>query len=162
MKKCKSAFLWLLLSVLILLLDQWTKHWMLGHLSDQHVVSVLPFLNFVLRFNAGAAFSFLGDMGGWQVAALSAISIIVSVLLVNWLWRLDHSDWATALPISLILGGAIGNVIDRVRFGVVTDFIDFHVGAWHFATFNIADSAVSVGAVLLVLRLLYEAITRKS
>ena len=148
--------------MLIIALDQLTKQLVLQHISAHQVIKIFPFLNLILRFNAGAAFSFLGDAQGWQLYLLSSISIIISVILVVWLTRLARTEWWIALPISLILGGALGNLIDRVHYGYVVDFIDFHVGNWHFATFNVADSAVSVGAALLVLRLLYESFTRKS
>lgn len=154
----KKALPWIFISALIIALDQITKYIVLTHLTEQSVVHVFPFLNFILSFNAGASFGFLGAQNGWQVYLLSGVSIIVSVVLVIWLSRLSRSEWVLALPVSLVLGGALGNLIDRIRFGYVTDFIDFHVRNWHFATFNVADSAVSVGATWLVLRLLYESI----
>lgn len=160
--KKKSALCWLWMSAIIIVGDQATKYLVLRHLSYDQPVAVLPFLNFTLRFNTGAAFSFLGDASGWQIYLLAGISIVVSVLLIIWLSRLRYADWMTALPLSLILGGALGNLLDRVRFRYVVDFIDFHLGAWHFATFNVADAAVSVGAVGLILGLFYESITRKS
>lgn len=148
--------------MLVVLLDQVSKYAVLRHIAYEHSVTVLPFLNFTLRFNTGAAFSFLGQASGWQIYLLSGISIVVSVGLIVWLYCLKSSDWLMALPLSLILGGALGNLIDRVRFGYVVDFIDFHLGAWHFATFNIADAAVSVGAAGLILGLLYEHFASKS
>ena len=154
----KKALPWIFISAFIIVLDQITKYIVLTHLTEQSVIHVLPFLNFILRFNAGASFSFLGNASGWQVYLLSGISIFVSIILIIWLSRLPRSEWVLALPVSMVLGGALGNLIDRVRFGYVTDFIDFHVRNWHFATFNVADSAVTVGATWLVLRLLYESI----
>ncbi len=159
MKTNKKAWTWIFLSLFIIACDQLTKYIVLKKFTEQTVVHVLPFLNFILRFNSGAAFSFLGSSNGWQVYLLSGISLTVSLILVIWLCRLPRAAWMTALPVSLVLGGALGNLIDRVRFGYVTDFIDFHLGNWHFATFNIADSAVSVGATWLILRLLYEGFT---
>lgn len=158
----KKAYPWIFLSVFIIALDQFTKYSVLKHFTEQTVVHIFPFLNFIVRFNAGASFSFLGNASGWQVYLLSGISITVSTILIVWLSRLARSEWVIALPVSLVLGGAIGNLIDRVRFGYVTDFVDFHVRNWHFATFNVADSAVSVGATWLVLRLLYEGFVSKS
>lgn len=152
----KTAWPWIFISVIIIACDQFTKYLFLHHLTQQSTIPIFPFLNFILRFNAGASFSFLGNAGGWQVYLLAGISVVVSVILIIWLTRLPREEWWTSLPISLVLGGAIGNLIDRVRFGYVTDFIDFHVGNWHFATFNVADSAVSVGAACLVLIFLYE------
>jgi len=159
--RCTSAYRWFALSTLIVLLDQLTKYCASRYLSGSQVVHVFPFLNFILRFNEGAAFSFLSLQNGWQVYLLSGISIAVSIGLIIWICRLSQSAWVTALSLSLILGGAIGNLIDRLRFGFVVDFVDFHVKNWHFATFNVADSAVSVGVILLVLRVCYESVTGK-
>ena len=119
-------------------------------------------MNIIQRFNAGAAFSFLSNEGGWQIYVLSGIAVLVSFGLIVWLYRMPRYEWWNALPVSLVLGGALGNLIDRVRFGVVVDFIDFHVHNWHYATFNIADAAVCVGAAWLILRLFYESIISKS
>src|SRR3989338_4180129 len=160
--KNKKVWFWISCSFFIIVCDQLTKYLVIEHLTEQSVVQVLPFLNFILRFNAGASFSFLGNASGWQIYLLSGVSIAVSAILIIWLCRLARSEWVIALPVSLVLGGALGNLIDRIRFGYVTDFVDFHVRNWHFATFNVADSAVSVGATWLVLRLLYESFTRKS
>lgn len=144
-------YLWI--SVLVIFLDQLTKYLVLHHIDIEQSVQVLPFLNFSLRFNTGAAFSFLSSVGGWQIYLLSGIAIAVSVGLLIWLYRLSEKEWLTGICLSLILGGALGNLIDRLRFGFVVDFIDFHIRTWHFATFNVADSAVSIGAVVLVLGL---------
>ncbi|HLB56316.1 MAG TPA: signal peptidase II [Coxiellaceae bacterium] len=160
--KNKKAIPWIFLSAFIIALDQFTKYLVLCHITRHTVIRIFPFLNFILSFNAGASFGFLGAQNGWQIYLLSGVSITVSVILIVWLCYLKRSEWMTALPVSLVLGGALGNLIDRIRFGFVTDFVDFHIGHWHFATFNVADSAVSVGATWLVLRLLYESFTRKS
>lgn len=151
-----SALIWLWVSILVVILDQCTKCFIRTHLSFEQPYTVLPFLNFILRFNAGAAFSFLANDNGWQTYLLSGIAIVVSLFLIGYLHKLHYKNWLTVLPICLIIGGALGNLIDRLRFGYVVDFIDFHIGAWHFATFNVADMAVSVGAVLLVVRLFYD------
>lgn len=152
----KSALSWTWVSLLVIVFDQATKYLALHHLSYDKPVAILPFLNFALRFNMGAAFSFLGGASGWQIYLLSAIAFVASVVLLLWLRQLKRSDAIAAIPLCLILGGAIGNLVDRVRFGYVVDFIDFHIRTWHFATFNVADAAVSIGAALLILRLLYE------
>jgi signal peptidase II len=162
MNKTKKASPWILVSVCIIICDQLTKYWIVKNFTEQTKIHVLPFLNFILRFNPGASFSFLGNEGGWQVYFLSGISIVVSFILCVWLCRLPRSEWMIAFPVSLVLGGAIGNLIDRIRVGFVTDFIDFHIHGWHYATFNIADSAVCVGATWLIVRLLYESFTSKS
>lgn len=158
----KKAWPFLLISVFIVALDQLSKSYVLNYFNAQTVVHVFPFLNFILQFNPGAAFSFLASQSGWQIYLLSGISILVSLILAGWLCSLSRQQWWIALPVSFVLGGAIGNLIDRVRFGLVTDFIDFHVGAWHYATFNIADSFVCIGAGWLVMRLIYESIVGES
>lgn len=160
--KNKTAWPYIFVSVLIIVFDQCTKFYFASHFTETTLVRIFPFLNFILRFNAGAAFSFLGGQNGWQIYLLSGISIVVSLILMIWLTRLSRREWWIALPVSFVLGGAIGNLIDRVRFGVVIDFIDFHVGNWHYATFNIADSFVCIGAAWLMLGLIYESIVSKS
>lgn len=152
----KTAWPWLFVSIFIIVLDQSTKLLILHYLNDTTEIHVLPFLNIILRFNPGAAFSFLGDAGGWQVYLLSGVSIVVAIALMIWLSQLPRSEWLLALPVSLVLGGAIGNLIDRLNYGSVVDFVDFHLGSWHYATFNIADAAVSIGAVWLIVRVVYE------
>ena len=162
MKKIKTAWPWLLLSALIILLDQVSKHLVLAHVTALDVVRVFPFLNIILRLNAGAAFSFLGSESGWQIYLLSVISVVVSVVLVAWLSQLPRREWWIAAPVSLVLGGALGNLIDRIHYGYVIDFVDFHLVDWHFATFNIADAAVSIGATWLIIRVVYESLIGKS
>lgn len=162
MKKNKTAWPWIFVSLLIVFFDQLTKYYFLTHFTEQTVVRIFPFLNFILRFNPGAAFSFLGSQSGWQIYLLAGISIFVAMILIIWLCRLSRREWWIAVPVSFVLGGAIGNLIDRMRFGLVTDFIDFHIGNWHYATFNVADSFVCIGAAWLIMRLVYETITGKS
>jgi signal peptidase II len=108
-------------------------------------------LNWTLAFNTGAAFSFLQDAGGWQRWLFTFLAVAVSSVLVIWLSRLSRRDWRTALPLALVIGGALGNLIDRVRLGHVTDFIEVYYRHWSWPAFNVADSAISVGAVLLIL-----------
>lgn len=149
---------WLWLALLVVALDQWTKHIVLGALDHLQRVEVIPgFLNWTLAFNTGAAFSFLADEGGWQRWLFTALAIGVSAVLVAWLGRTRRGDWRTALPLALIVGGAIGNLIDRLRFGHVTDFIQVYHGEWYFPAFNVADSAISVGAALLIAFGLFDA-----
>ena len=147
--KQRSAIRWLWCSVAVLLLDQLSKWLVFQHLQYR-ILKVLPVLNFRLALNRGAAFSFLGTAGGWQVVFFSVIALVVSVVILVWLSRLAATERLQALALSLVLGGAIGNVLDRVRLGYVIDFIDFHIGSWHYATFNIADIGICVGAFLLV------------
>ena len=150
----KSSLIWLWCSVLVIVADQVSKWWSIRALSGR-VLKILPFLNFRLAFNHGAAFSFLSTAGGWQVVFFSVFSIIITVCLLIWLWKTPLKDRLQCVALSLVIGGAIGNVIDRVRYGFVVDFIDFHIGSWHYATFNLADTAICIGVFLLVIKLTF-------
>ena len=151
-----SALVWLLLSVAIIGLDLWTKALALAHLQVHEPVPVIDgLLNWTLTYNLGAAFSFLSDAGGWQRWFFSALAAGVSLLLVFWLSRLPRNDWRQAVPFALVIGGALGNLVDRVRFGHVVDFIDAYWGSYHWPAFNIADSAIVVGAIGLALSTLF-------
>ena len=142
---------WLWLSGLVLILDQSTKLLAETLLVMTEPVPLLPFLALSKVYNTGAAFSFLSNAGGWQRWFFVGITLFVTVVIVLWLARLSPSQRRTGLALSLILGGAIGNLIDRLVYGHVIDFIDLYYGHWHWPTFNVADSAITVGAVLLVL-----------
>ena len=113
-------------------------------------VPVLPVLNWTLLHNLGASFSFLADAGGWQQWLFSALAVIISAVCVVMLAKQPRSDWRMALPLALIVGGALGNLIDRVRFGYVVDFVHWYWRDFHWPVFNLADSAISVAAVLLI------------
>lgn len=144
------AWPWFAAACAIVLADQLTKWLVLARFAPGERRELTEFLNFVLVFNKGAAFSFLADAPGWQtpllvVFALGA-AIVVSVLLAR-----SPGKRMFAAGLTLILGGALGNVIDRLRFGHVVDFVDLHAGGWHWPAFNVADSAITVGAVLLIL-----------
>jgi signal peptidase II len=143
---------WLWLSVLVILLDQGTKYLAVNELQLYEPVAVLPFFNFTLAYKSGAAFSVLADAGGWQRWLFVALALAISAGLVVWLYRLRTNVWGEAVAIALILGGALGNVIDRLWHGHVIDFIDVYYQNWHWPAFNVADSANTVGAVLLVLQ----------
>lgn len=155
MSKRKTAMPWLWLSLVIILIDQLVKFSVVHNLAYQQPYVVFPFLNFTLVYNPGAAFSFLGDAGGWQIYFFAAISLIIALIFTVWLARLSRSMVWRGLGLGLIIGGAIGNFIDRVRLTYVIDYIDFHIGSWHFATFNFADSAICIGAFFLVFSLIY-------
>ena len=147
-----NALSWLALSALVIALDQLTKQIAIGALVPYHAQPVIPgFLNWTLAYNAGAAFSFLHDAGGWQRWLFTVLAIAVSAVLIIWLRRTHRGEWRTALPLALVIGGALGNLIDRVRLGHVTDFIEVYYHEWSWPAFNVADSAISVGAVLLIL-----------
>ncbi|HLA74547.1 MAG TPA: signal peptidase II [Gammaproteobacteria bacterium] len=142
---------WLWLSVLVIVLDQLTKYWASQALQLHEPVAVLPFFNFTLMHNTGAAFSFLNQAGGWQRWFFITIALIVSTVIVLWIRRLPATERWMALALSLIAGGALGNVWDRIQHGYVVDFIDLYYQNWHWPAFNVADSAITVGAVMLVL-----------
>lgn len=147
-----SALPWLALSGLILSLDAWTKSLALKHLVLHQPVPVIDgLLNWTLVYNPGAAFSFLSDASGWQRWFFSVLAIGISSLLAYWLYRTPRGDWRQALPYALVIGGAIGNLIDRLVHGHVVDFIDFYLGARHWPAFNIADCAVVCGAIGIAL-----------
>ena len=146
-----SRWRWFALAALIVVLDQLTKWLVLGYFENRHPREELTgFLNLVLVFNKGAAFSLFAQAAGWQtpmlVAFALAAAVIVSVLIVR-----NPARGMLCLGLALILGGALGNLVDRVRFGHVVDFLDFHALGWHWPAFNVADSAICVGAVILIL-----------
>jgi len=140
---------WLVLAGAIIIADYATKAWVLSafHLHESVVVS--SFFNLVLVFNPGASFSFLADAGGWQKWFFIVLALAISVWLVV-LIRHHARERLMPAALALVLGGALGNVIDRIRFGAVVDFLDFHVAGWHWPAFNVADSAITVGVVLLI------------
>ena len=143
--------MWLFLSLIILVLDQITKTWVSTHLSFNQPVNILPYFDLRLLHNSGAAWSILADQGGWQRWFLSLLAIIVSIVIMVWLTRLDSKQRWLACGLALILGGALGNVMDRIIFGYVVDFIDIYYQAWHWPAFNIADIGISIGAVMLLI-----------
>lgn len=142
---------WTWVAVVVIILDQWTKALATEHLQMFRPVEVMPLLNWTLMHNTGAAFSFLSDAGGWQRWFFTVLAIGVSIALLIWIYRLPKHEKMQAITLALVLGGAIGNVIDRIRFGYVVDFIDVYWKDYHWPAFNIADSAISVGAVLLLI-----------
>lgn len=148
----KSPFIfwrWIVLTVVVIALDQLSKIWALGTLHMAEQVAVTSFFNLVLVFNAGAAFSFLANAGGWQKWFFVVLASGISMWLVAML-RQHARERLLALALSLILGGAIGNVIDRLRFDAVVDFLDFHLAGMHWPAFNVADSAITLGVVLML------------
>jgi signal peptidase II len=157
-KECLNMYrgFWLCLSGLIVGLDQWTKWLAVTHLHLNVPYYVLPVFNLTLAYNRGAAFSFLASMGGWQVIVLSSISILASIFVAIWLCKTPKGRCLQSLALSLILGGALGNLIDRLRLHYVVDFLQFHYHDWYFAIFNIADSAVSVGVFFLLISIVFQ------
>ncbi len=142
---------WLWVAVVVLIVDQCTKLLADAMLAMHQSVELLPFLALRKAYNTGAAFSFLGDASGWQRWFFIILALVVIVILLAWLRRLPPGDTRVRLALVLILGGAAGNVIDRIVYGHVIDFIDVFYGSWHWPTFNVADSAIFIGAFLLLL-----------
>lgn len=144
---------WLWLSVLVIVLDQASKHWFEHNLSLYEQIVVIPDLfSWTLAYNKGAAFSFLADQGGWQRWFFALVALVVSGVLLVWLKRLQRHERLLAAGLALVLGGALGNLYDRVVLGHVVDFILVHwQDRWFFPAFNLADSAITVGAGILIL-----------
>lgn len=143
---------WLWLSAVLVLADQASKYWAMHALEYGRPVPVIEgFWNWTLVHNTGAAFSFLSSAGGWQRWFFSLLAVLVSGLMVRWLRHTPRADWRTAVPLALVVAGAVGNLIDRLRFGYVVDFVDWYYGTWHWPAFNLADSAIVAGAIGLVL-----------
>jgi signal peptidase II len=139
---------WLWLAGIIIIADQISKWIVLASLQPGESRYVAPFFNWVLTFNAGAAFSFLSDAGGWQRWFFTVLALGVSVWIVSML-RQHTGEFRLSLALTLILGGALGNVIDRIRFGAVVDFVQWHAAGYYWPAFNVADSAITIGAVLM-------------
>jgi signal peptidase II len=141
---------WLWLSAAVLLLDQATKYLAESLLDLHRPVGLLPFLNLTLTYNTGAAFSLLSGAGGWQRWLFIVLAIVITVVLALWLRRASPGDRWLVVGLSLVLGGALGNLWDRLTVGAVVDFIDVHYLDWHWPAFNVADSAICIGAVMLI------------
>lgn len=145
-----QAWRWYGLALLVIVLDQISKHWVNAALTYNETVTFTSFFNFTLRYNPGAAFSFLSDAGGWQRWFFTSVAIIVSVVLVVWIARVAAEKKREAFGLTMILGGAIGNVYDRITLGHVVDFIVVHYQDYYWPAFNLADSAITLGAILLI------------
>lgn len=137
----------LVLAGLIVALDQWSKAWAVEALPFRTPQLVTSWFDLTLTFNTGAAFSFLADAGGWQRGFLTGVSLLVSVFIAVWLFRLPPAERAMVWPLGLILGGGLGNLVDRWQLGHVVDFISLHYLDWYWPAFNVADSAITLGAV---------------
>ncbi len=146
-----DALSWLWLSFAVIVMDQITKMIVMNELLPFEKRTVIPhLLDWTLAFNTGAAFSLLAGDDGWQRWLFTLLAVVISAALAVWLARTPRRDWRTALPLSLVIGGALGNLIDRVYRGHVIDFILVYWKHWSWPAFNLADSAISVGAVLLI------------
>jgi signal peptidase II len=152
------AGLWLLLSVFVVVADQISKAYIAGHYLEFEFIRILPVLDITCMHNVGAAFSFLASASGWQRWLFIGLAVVVSIGITIWLLRLPRGTQPLlAAGLALVLGGALGNVIDRIRLGYVIDFIHFHWDRAYFPAFNVADSAITVGAACLLLDALLEA-----
>lgn len=143
---------WLWLSAAVVAMDQATKYLATAYLRLYEPVSVLPLVNLTLMHNTGAAFSLLDRAGGWERWLFIGLAVVVSVAIIAWLRRLPVRAYWTAAGLALVLGGALGNLWDRLSQGYVIDFVDVYYGQWHWPAFNVADSAISVGAAMLIFR----------
>src|SRR5450631_2925182 len=149
---------WLLLSAFVVLADQLSKAYITRHFLEFDFIRILPILDITRMHNVGAAFSFLASASGWQRWVFIGLAVVVSIGITFWLLKLPRGTHAMlAAGLALVLGGAIGNVIDRIRLGFVIDFIHFHWERAYFPAFNVADSAITIGAACLLLDALFEA-----
>lgn len=151
---------WLWITAVVVALDQITKFAVVGAFTLHEQLPLMPFFNLTLAHNPGAAFSFLSDSDGWQRWFFTIIALGVSIAIVVWLKRLPSSDRWMGIALALILGGALGNVWDRMTLGYVIDFLDFYVDQWHWPAFNVADSAITIGAVMLAVDAFFFAKTK--
>lgn len=142
---------WLWLAALVVALDQATKYIATSAMELYESIEVLPFFNLTLVHNFGAAFSFLSQAGGWQRWFFSMLALVVSVVIIVWLPRVRDAHFHLPLALSLVLGGTLGNLVDRMVLGYVVDFLDFHAGGRHWPAFNIADTSITLGAFFLIL-----------
>jgi signal peptidase II len=141
---------WSWVAVLVIILDQLTKQLATSYLNYAEPLAVMPLFNLTLVHNTGAAFSFLSQAGGWQRWFFAGVALLVSVGILFWLRRLSADKVWEALALVLVLGGAIGNVWDRIVLGYVVDFLDFYYGSWHWPAFNVADMAITAGIAVRV------------
>lgn len=153
----RLALNWYLLSLVVIILDQWTKWLAETNLTFLEPVPVIePFLNWTLAYNYGAAFSFLADAGGWQKWFFAGLALLMSLFLIGYLAKAPRQAKLLSLGLALVLGGAVGNLIDRLLHGHVIDFIHVHYAdVWHYPIFNIADIGISIGVLLIVIDMLF-------
>ena len=154
LKPWQTGLFWLWLTILFFIVDQVTKTIAVDYFTEvgrYETVEVMPFFNFVLRYNTGAAFSFLADAGGWQVLFFSSIASLVSLGILYWMFTIPASNRWLGIALSLILAGALGNLYDRITLGKVVDFIDWYYQNYHWPAFNIADAVIMLGAAMMLL-----------
>ncbi len=141
---------WLGLSLFAILLDQGTKLAIANSMQLYQSIRIVPYFKLTYVHNTGAAFSFLSEAGGWQRWFFAGLALVISVVIAVWLARLKKHETLLAVALSLVLGGAIGNLIDRLAYGYVIDFLDVYYQTWHWPAFNIADSAITLGVILML------------
>jgi signal peptidase II len=151
--------LWL--SLLVVVLDQATKLWVMARFDEYEVLTIWPVFNLTLVYNTGAAFSILSDAGGWQRWLFIGLALAISLVMAAWLRQLQADERLTAYGLALIIGGAVGNLIDRLWLGKVVDFLQWHWEQWYWPAFNLADSAITVGVALLLVDGLRSALASK-
>lgn len=152
-------YLWI--AIVVLVFDQLTKFAAMDYLAQYGEVNIAPFLNLVLVHNTGAAFGFLSNAGGWQNIFFIIVAVTASIFILWMSWRLSAKDKLLATGLMLVLGGALGNLADRLIHGYVIDFVDVYYQNWHWPAFNVADSAITIGAVLLLLDTLNRSLGKK-
>ncbi|GHG02503.1 signal peptidase II [Thalassotalea marina] len=151
LSKSSSSLHWLWITLLFLVIDQVSKHWVAGSMELYQSIEVFSFFNITYAHNPGAAFSFLADQGGWQRWFFTGVAIIASVVFLVWLKRTPKENYMLGAALACMLSGALGNLIDRLLFGYVIDFLDFHWQGNAWPTFNIADSIIFIGAALMII-----------
>ena len=142
---------WLGLSLLAVVLDQLSKLAVVGSMQLYQSIPIMPYFKLTYVHNTGAAFSFLSEAGGWQRWFFAGLAVVISAVIAVWLAKLKPHETLLAVALSLVLGGAIGNLIDRLAYGYVIDFLDVYYQSWHWPAFNIADSAITLGVILMLL-----------
>ena len=147
----RAFTVYLFMAIAVIMLDQSTKLWIVQHLPLHHSIPVSSVFSIVRAHNYGAAFGFLNNAGGWQTLFFTTISVLVSVVLIIWLRQIATTQRQLSIALALVLGGAIGNLIDRLQYQYVVDFLFFYYDKWQFPAFNVADSAITIGAILLIL-----------
>ncbi|MBC8950624.1 MULTISPECIES: signal peptidase II [Xenorhabdus] len=148
---CSTGLRWLWLVVVVFILDLGSKYLVLQHFTLYESIPLIPYFNLTYAQNLGAAFSFLADKGGWQRWFFALVAVAITVVLLVMMYRSNAKQKLSNIAYALVIGGALGNLFDRLVHGFVVDFIDFYVGEWHWPTFNIADSAICIGAALIII-----------
>lgn len=153
---------WLWLALIILALDLVSKQWVMTHFWLGESMAIMPFINLFYSYNSGAAFSFLADESGWQRWIFSLIAVVIIVILLVIMYRSDYRVRLSNAAHAMVIGGALGNLFDRIVHGVVIDFIDIYIGSWHWPTFNIADLAICTGTILIILESFFHSINQSA